>query len=124
MTMIIIGFFMLHLSRQVDVMTKKAEKEAAARKNDETLRQEAEAAQMSAKKAEEETRRKKDEEGARKKMAEEEVRKKKTEEEAEKKADEEAAALKTALVTEQLCSFYSRFNPAKAEQVRRSSAET
>ena len=104
---------------------KKAEEEAAARKIDETLRREAEAAQMSAKKAEEETRRKKAEEGARKKMAEEEGRKEKSEEEAvKKKVDEEAAALKTALITEQLCSFYSRFNPAKAEQVRRSRAKT
>ena len=104
---------------------KKAEEEAAARKIDETLRREAEAAQMSGKKAEEETRRKKAEEGARKKMAEEEGRKEKSEEEAvKKKVDEEAAALKTALITEQLCSFYSRFNPAKAEQVRRSRAKT
>jgi hypothetical protein len=80
---------------------------------------------MSGKKAEEETRRKKAEEGARKKMAEEEGRKEKSEEEAvKKKVDEEAAALKTALITEQLCSFYSRFNPAKAEQVRRSRAKT
>ena len=103
----------------------KAEEEAAARKVDETHRREAEAAQMSAKKAVEETRRKKAEEGASKKMAEVEGRKKKTEEEAvKKKADEEAAALKTALITEQLCSFYSRFNPAKAEQVRRSRAKT